>query len=49
MIDVNYAEAQGGRLVPRSILIDLEPGVLNAVRSNKEVGGLFNPDNYISA
>lgn len=35
--------------MPRSILVDLEPGVLNAVRSNKEVGALFNPDNYVHA
>lgn len=49
MIDVSFTEAQGGRLVPRSILVDLEPGVLNAVQANKEVGALFNPDNFISA
>ena len=26
--EVYFSEAQGGRFVPRSVLIDLEPGVL---------------------
>jgi tubulin beta len=48
-LNVFFEEVQGGRCVPRSILVDLEPGVLDSVRSNKEVGSLFNPDNYVFA
>lgn len=48
-LNVFFEEVPGGRCVPRSILVDLEPGVLDAVRSNKETGTLFNPDNYVSA
>ena len=47
--DVYFSEAHGGRYVPRTVLIDLEPGVLNAVRSQKAMGALFNPDTFISA
>jgi len=48
-VDVYFSEGQGGRFVPRSVLIDLEPGVLNAVQSNNEMGKLFNPDSFISS
>lgn len=48
-VDVYFSEAQGGRYVPRSVLVDLEPGVLNAVKSNNKMGKLFNPDSFISA
>jgi tubulin beta len=47
--EVYFSEGQGGRYVPRSILVDLEPGVLNAVRSDKAMGSLFNPDHFVSA
>lgn len=36
----------GGRYVPRSILVDLEPGVMDSIRS-LSVGKLFRPDNFI--
>lgn len=36
----------GGRWVPRSILIDLEPGTMDAVKASP-VGKLFRPDNFI--
>lgn len=36
----------GGRRVPRSVLIDLEPGTMDAVRSSS-LSGLFRPDNFI--
>ena len=47
--EVYFNEIPGGRFVPRSVFIDLEPGVLNAVRSDKTMGRLFNPDNFISS
>ncbi|TPP65931.1 Tubulin beta chain [Fasciola gigantica] len=36
----------GGKFVPRSILCDLEPGTMDAVRCGT-VGHLFRPDNYV--
>ena len=44
-----FNEIPGGRFVPRSVLVDLEPGVLGQVQSDKKMGRLFNPDNFISA
>ena len=32
--DVYFNEIPGGRFVPRSVLIDLEPGVINQVQSD---------------
>lgn len=34
------------KYVPRSILVDLEPGTMDSVRSSK-IGPLFRPDNFI--
>ncbi|KAG5448868.1 Tubulin beta chain [Clonorchis sinensis] len=45
-ICVYYNEAIGGKFVPRSILCDLEPGTMDAVRCGP-VGQLFRPDNYV--
>ncbi|KAF2884857.1 hypothetical protein ILUMI_21334 [Ignelater luminosus] len=45
-INVYYNEASGGNFVPRSVLIDLEPGTMDAVRSGP-FGSLFRPDNFI--
>lgn len=36
----------GGKYVPRAILLDLEPGTMDSVRSGP-FGQLFRPDNYI--
>ena len=33
-INVFYNEANGGRYVPRAVLVDLEPGVIDSVRSS---------------
>lgn len=41
-----FNEATGGKFVPRSVLIDLEPGTMDAVRS-MPFGQLFRPDNFI--
>ena len=35
-INVYYTEASGGKYVPRAVLVDLEPGTMDSVRS-----GLF--------
>ena len=45
-IDVYYTEADGGKYVPRSLLVDLEPGVIESIK-NSSIGGLFKPDNVI--
>jgi tubulin beta len=45
-INVYYNEACGGRYVPRAVLVDLEPGVIDSVRS-APIGQLFRPDNMI--
>lgn len=46
-INVYFNEAYGGKYVPRSVLVDLEPGVIDAVKSSP-YGQLFKPDNYIA-
>ncbi|XP_071530620.1 tubulin beta-4B chain-like isoform X1 [Panulirus ornatus] len=45
-INVYYNEATGGRYVPRSVLVDLEPGTMDAVRTSA-YGSLFRPDNFV--
>ncbi len=44
-VNVYFNEAPGGRYVPRTILTDLEPGVLDSIRAGP-AGGLFNPDYF---
>jgi len=46
-INVYYTEAADKKYVPRAILVDLEPGVLDGIRSGP-LGQLFKPDSYIS-
>lgn len=45
-ISVYFNEAHGGRYVPRSIMVDLEPGTMNTIRAS-DFGALFKPDNFI--
>ncbi|XP_028163067.1 tubulin beta-4B chain-like [Ostrinia furnacalis] len=46
-IQVYYNEANDGkRFVPRAVLVDLEPGTMDAIRSSG-YGQLFRPDNYV--
>uniref|UniRef100_UPI00398EFFDA tubulin beta-6 chain n=1 Tax=Pristiophorus japonicus TaxID=55135 RepID=UPI00398EFFDA len=45
-INVYFNEAYGNKYVPRAILVDLEPGTMDSVRSNR-IGQLFRPDNFI--
>ncbi|TRY70943.1 hypothetical protein TCAL_01258, partial [Tigriopus californicus] len=45
-IEVYYTEASGGRYVPRCVLVDLEPGTMDSVRSGP-YGQIFRPDNFV--
>lgn len=37
---------QGGKYVPRAVLVDLEPGTMDAVKSST-YGKIFRPDNFV--
>jgi tubulin beta len=43
-INVFYHEATGGKYVPRAVIFDLEPGVIDAARASP-LGELFRPGN----
>jgi tubulin beta len=43
---VNFYDS-GSRLVPRCLLVDLEPGVLNSIRGSL-LGPCFGPESYLS-
>ena len=45
-INVYYNEATGGKYVPRAVLVDLEPGTMDLVRSGP-FGQIFRPDNFV--
>lgn len=45
-LDVYFNEATSGKYVPRAVLVDLEPGTIDNVKSSS-IGNLFRPDNYI--
>ncbi|KAJ6482080.1 Tubulin/FtsZ, GTPase domain-containing protein [Mycena polygramma] len=45
-ISVYYNEVGGNKYVPRAVLIDLEPGTMDSVRSGP-LGTLFRPDNFV--
>ncbi|KAI9197070.1 tubulin beta-4 chain [Polychytrium aggregatum] len=45
-VDVYFNEVPGPKYVPRSVMVDLEPGTMDAVRSGP-YGDLFRPDNFI--
>ncbi|KAJ7332099.1 hypothetical protein JRQ81_014279 [Phrynocephalus forsythii] len=45
-LNVYFNEAYSNKYVPRAILVDLEPGTMDSVRSSK-IGPLFRPDNFI--
>ena len=47
-LDVYYTETDvhhGSRYIPRAVLVDLEPGTMDAIRGGPN-GALFKPDNY---
>jgi len=43
---VYFDEGNGGRYIPRSVLVDLEPGTMDSVRGSP-YGDLFRPDNFV--
>lgn len=43
---VYYSEGSEGRFVPRAVLLDLEPGVVDSIK-NSSLGQLFNPSHFI--
>ncbi|CAF1731440.1 BnaCnng67810D [Brassica napus] len=45
-IDVYFNEASGGKYVPRAVLMDLEPGTMDSLRSGP-YGQIFRPDNFV--
>jgi len=45
-INVYFHEGAGGRYVPRCVLVDLEPGTMDATRKSK-FGDIFRPDNFV--
>lgn len=45
-INVYYNEVASNKYVPRAVLIDLEPGTMDSLRSGP-LGQLFRPDNYV--
>jgi len=47
-VRVYYDEAKGDKYVPRALLVDLEPGVLNNIKSGN-LGSFFRPENMIHA
>lgn len=40
------SKAAGNKYVPRAVLVDLEPGTMDAVRAGP-FGQLFRPDNFV--
>ncbi|KAL9642418.1 hypothetical protein ABK040_014261 [Willaertia magna] len=47
-LGVYFSQTMNDRYVPRSVLVDLESGVLDNVKSSTN-GKIFRPDNFISA
>merc|ERR1711981_163077 len=45
-INVYYNEAGSAKYVPRAVLVDLEPGTMDSVRSGA-FGAIFRPDNFV--
>ncbi|KAI1271129.1 tubulin beta chain [Xylaria sp. FL0933] len=45
-IGVYFNEATNMKFVPRAVLVDLEPGTMDAVRSG-HLGNMFRPDNMV--
>jgi len=44
--NVYFNEANSGKYVPRAVLVDLEPGVMDSIKSGP-IGHLFRPDNFV--
>ena len=41
-----FSFVKGGKYVPRAVLVDLEPGTMDSVRSGP-FGQIFRPDNFV--
>ena len=41
-----YNETGANKYVPRAVLVDLEPGTMDSIRSGV-IGKLFRPDNFV--
>ena len=46
LIVVDSTNFLGGKYVPRAVLVDLEPGTMDSVRSGP-FGQIFRPDNFV--
>lgn len=46
-LEVYFHQAELGKYIPRSVIVDLEPGSVDCVRSSR-IGRMFQPDNFIS-
>ncbi|MEQ2192475.1 hypothetical protein XENOCAPTIV_012140, partial [Xenoophorus captivus] len=46
ILDPYHVCAVGGKYVPRAVLVDLEPGTMDSVRSGP-FGQVFRPDNFV--
>ena len=47
-INVYYNEATGGKYVPRAVLVDLEPGTMDSVRSGPFAWSLEIPLQHVN-
>lgn len=45
-VTITFVVMLGGKYVPRAILVDLEPGTMDSVRSGP-FGQIFRPDNFV--
>lgn len=45
-IEVFFRKVSGDRYVPRAVLVDLDPGTLDEIRTSP-IGSFFRPDNYV--
>lgn len=45
-ISVYHNEASGKKYAPRVVLVDIEPGTMDSVRSGP-LGQIFRPDNFV--
>lgn len=43
---VYFSEGSSGRFVPRAVMLDLEPGVVDTIKNSK-MGEMFRPDNFV--
>lgn len=46
LVLIEWVCVTGGKYVPRAILVDLEPGTMDSVRSGP-FGQIFRPDNFV--